>query len=59
METNAVSKHDRFQKLVDTMTSCLAELDSMEAYVAGAYLDSALQALRRQPPLARYPSNPD
>lgn len=54
-----MSKHDRLQKLVDTMTSCLAELDSMEAYVAGAHLDSALQALRRQLPLARYPSNPD
>jgi len=59
MEKNAVSKHDRMQKLVDTMTSCLVELDSLEAYVAGAHLDSALQALRRQLPLAPNHSNPD
>jgi flagellar biosynthesis regulator FlbT len=59
METNAVSEHDRMQKLVDTMTSCLAELDSIDAHVAGAHLDAALQALRRQFELARNISNPD
>lgn len=54
-----MSKHDRMQKLVDTMTRCLAELDSMEAYVAGAHLDTALQALQRHLALAGNPSNPD
>jgi hypothetical protein len=48
METNAVPDHARIQKLVDALTSCLAELDEMGAQVAAAHLDSALHALERQ-----------
>jgi hypothetical protein len=45
---NTVSDQDRANQLVATLTGCLAELDRIEAHIAGAHLDSALQALRRQ-----------
>jgi hypothetical protein len=48
LETNAVPQHDRVQKLVESLTNCLAELDSIGAAVAAAHLDSALHALQRQ-----------
>jgi len=43
-----VFEHDRIRKLVETLTDCLVELDRIEAHIAGAHLDSALHALRRQ-----------
>jgi hypothetical protein len=43
-----VPQHDRVQKLVESLTNCLAELDSIGAAVAAAHLDSALHALQRQ-----------
>ena len=43
-----MSEQDRVNQLVATLTGCLAELDRIEAHIAGAHLDSALQALRRQ-----------
>jgi hypothetical protein len=57
METNVVSKHDRLQKLVAAMNSCLAELDTLGAHVAGAHLDAALQALQRE--FSRSPKSSD
>jgi hypothetical protein len=48
LERNAVSENDRVRELVDALTKCLAELDSIDAPVAAAHLDAALQALRRQ-----------
>ena len=45
---------------VETVTSHrLAELDMIQAHVAGAHVDSALHALRRQFGLANKPSTPE
>lgn len=48
VETYAVPDYARIQKLVDSLTSCLAELDELGADVAAAHLDSALHALELQ-----------
>lgn len=40
--------HERAQKITTILTDCLAELDNIEATVAAAHLDSALNALRLQ-----------
>ena len=42
-----MSKHDRVLCLVQTLENCRAELDRIEAFVAAAHLDAALNALRR------------
>jgi hypothetical protein len=44
----AVSEHDQIQRLVETLTNCLVDLDVIKADIAGAHLDAALQALRHQ-----------
>ena len=48
METLAVPKIERLQKIISTLTECLSEMDEIGAHVAAAHLDSALIALQSQ-----------
>jgi hypothetical protein len=48
MEMYAVFEQNRVQKLVETLTGCLSELDAVGAQIAAAHVDSALHALQRQ-----------
>jgi hypothetical protein len=59
METSTVSEYDHVEKLAVTLADCLAELDRLEAHIAAAHLDSALQALHRHAPALRKVSNPE
>lgn len=52
-------ENDRVQKLIETLTNCLSELDEVDAPIAAAHVDSALQALQSQFGLTRNTSNPD
>jgi len=54
-----VVQHDRVQKLMETLTNCLVELDGVDAAVAAAHVDSALHALIRQFGVSANTSNPD
>lgn len=47
-ESTAVPELDRVQMLVNTLKDCLAEIDRLDVPLAGAHVDSALQALHRR-----------
>jgi hypothetical protein len=48
METYAVPEEESVDRLIESLESCLAELDRIEAHFSAAHVETALNALRRQ-----------
>lgn len=47
------------EALVQTLETCLADLDRLGAYIPAAHVDAALNALHRQHRSGPYPSEMD